>query len=78
MIKVKLYGIAKDIVGSSSLSITEEISTVGNLLEYLQSAYPAFEKLKSLLVAVNDEYARPEAEINETDEVAIIPPVSGG
>jgi molybdopterin synthase sulfur carrier subunit len=30
------------------------------------------------LVAVNQRYARPDAELASTDEVAIIPPVAGG
>lgn len=78
MISVKLFGIAKDIVGTSTLKIAHQISTVDDLLMYLKSEYPEFQKLTSLLVAVNDEYALPEAAISDTDEVAIIPPVSGG
>ena len=78
MIKVKLFGIAKEIVGSSSLEISVPISTVDELLEHLKVKYPEFGKLTSLLVAINDEYALPGAEINKMDIVAIIPPVSGG
>jgi len=78
MINVKLFGIAKDIVGTSTLKIAHQISTVDDLLGYLKSEYADFEKLTSLLVAVNDEYALPTTEISDTDEVAIIPPVSGG
>ena len=78
MINVKLFGIAKDIVGSSSLHIDQEISTVNDLLAYLKTEYPPFEKLTSLLVAINDEYANNTAKIKSEDEVALIPPVSGG
>lgn len=78
MISVKLFGIAKDIVGSSTLNIEQELSTVDDLLSYLKSKYPAFKELTSLLVAINDEYADTIAEINSGDEVALIPPVSGG
>ena len=78
MIKVKLFGIAKDIVGSSNLEIAVQISTVDELLDYLKVQFPEFKKLTSLLVAINDEYALPGAIINKLDEVAIIPPVSGG
>ena len=78
MIKVKLFGIAREIVGSSRLEIAVQISTVNELLEHLNEQYPEFKKLTSLLVAINDEYALPGAEINNSDEVAIIPPVSGG
>ena len=78
MIKVKLFGIAKDIVGSSNLEIAVQISTVDELLDYLKVQFPEFKKLTSLMVAINDEYALPGAIINKLDEVAIIPPVSGG
>ena len=78
MISIKLFGIAKDIVGTGTIKIAHQISTVDDLLVYLKSEYPDFEKLTSLLVAVNNEYALPATEINDTDEVAIIPPVSGG
>lgn len=35
-------------------------------------------RLSSYLIAVNDEYAGSALAINEKDEIAIIPPVSGG
>ena len=78
MITVKLFGIAKEIIGNSSLKIEQQITTVAELLVFLKSEYPAFNKLTSLLVAINDEYAQHDAEINHNDEVDIIPPVSGG
>jgi molybdopterin synthase sulfur carrier subunit len=40
--------------------------------------YPALEKLRSLFIAVNQQYAEDNQSINETDEIALIPPVSGG
>ena len=78
MITVKLFGIAKDIIGSSTLNIEHELGTVEDLLKYLKSEYPKFKELTSLLVAINDEYANNTAIINSEDEVALIPPVSGG
>ena len=78
MISVKLFGIAKDIVGSSTIYIEQELNTVDDLLTYLKSEYPAFKDLTSLLVAINDEYANTTAKIKSEDEVALIPPVSGG
>jgi molybdopterin converting factor subunit 1 len=78
MISVKLFGIAKDIVGSSTLKIEQDLGTVDELLNYLKFEYPAFKDLTSLLVAINNEYANTDAIIENDDEVAIIPPVSGG
>ncbi len=78
MITVKLFGIAREIVGSSSIVIEEAIPTVEKLLDHLKSEYTQLNKLTSLLVAVNSEYASADAEIGTNDEIAIIPPVSGG
>ena len=78
MISVKLFGIAKDIVGTSTLNIEQDLRTVDDLLTYLTFEYPRFKDLTSLLVAINDEYANAAAIIKSEDEVALIPPVSGG
>ena len=78
MITVKLFGIAKDIVGSNTLNIEQELGSVDDLLTYLKSEYPRLKDLTSLLVAINDEYENATAIIESEDEVALIPPVSGG
>lgn len=75
---MKLFGIAREIVGSSNIVIEEAIPTVEKLLDHLKSEYTQLNKLTSLLVAVNSEYASADAEIGTNDEIAIIPPVSGG
>jgi molybdopterin converting factor small subunit len=51
---------------------------MGDLLRILTDRYPALSKLSSLTIAVNGEYSQPHTIINSGDEVAIIPPVSGG
>lgn len=78
MIKVKLFGIARDIVGAGSLEVSENINSVDELLVYVRNEYPDFTRLNSLLVAINEAYAEPGDTINENDVVALIPPVSGG
>lgn len=79
--EILLFGIAKDIVGKSSFSFEKEDHlpvSVFELKEKLRGTYPEFRKLSSLAVAVNSSYAEDGARLNETDEIAIIPPVSGG
>lgn len=79
MVNILAFGIAKDILGSSQLSIElPESATVGQLKAQLCERYPAFEKLASLSIALNTSYAADDASIEPTDEVVIIPPVSGG
>jgi molybdopterin synthase sulfur carrier subunit len=78
-IKVLAFGIAKDIFNSSSVSLElANDSTVYNLQYQLEHQYPRLQQLKSYMVAVNNEYALPGDTIHEKDEIAIIPPVSGG
>ena len=79
--EVLLFGIAKDIVGKATLTISSEEKTpvsVSDLKQLLSETYPAFGKLSSLAVAVNSEYASDMVKLNSDDEIAIIPPVSGG
>lgn len=76
---IALFGITRDIVGASSLTLFIEKSTaVDHLLAHLRVQYPRLEGLNSLLVAINSEYAEGNQVIQEGDEIALIPPVSGG
>ena len=77
--KVLCFGVAKDIVGSSELSLENEAAlTVAGLKKHLNEAYPKFLEYKSYMVAVNQAYASDEMSISDSDEIALIPPVSGG
>ena len=54
-------------------------ATVRDLLDHLCREYPALEVVrKSLSIAVNREYVDPSHVLADGDEVALIPPVSGG
>ncbi|MEL4306652.1 molybdopterin converting factor subunit 1 [Joostella sp. CR20] len=77
---VLLFGITREIVGSDTLYIAtdEKIQTVAQLKSFLAEKYPQLNKLSSLAIAVNSKYAKPEDKITIDDEIALIPPVSGG
>lgn len=75
--RILLFGIAKDIAGAPVIT-AEGVDTVAGLKTWLYERYPRLLQLKSLLIAVNKVYATDENEINPDDEVAVIPPVSGG
>ena len=77
--KILAFGIAKEILGSGSVDITlgREV-TVEVLKDRLETLYPELKKLSSFVIAVNNEYAAGNKVVSTTDEVAIIPPVSGG
>jgi len=79
--EILLFGIAKDIVGQSELQIsnTNDVpKSVQELKDFLKRKFPEFGKLSSFAVAVNSEYVKDNVALNSNDEIAIIPPVSGG
>ncbi len=78
-INVLAFGIAKDIFGASviTLQLTND-ATVSNLKYQLEHQYPKLKQLASYMVAVNNEYALDGDTVHQRDEIAIIPPVSGG
>lgn len=78
-ITVLAFGIAKDIFGSESIQIMlGEADDMATLKTLLEQQYPQLKELASYMIAVNDEYAHTNTVIQPGDEVAIIPPVSGG
>lgn len=80
--RILLFGITRDIVGSSSLELSQaessRVSTVEQLKAHLAHAYPDLKGLSSLAIAVNNRYAHENDHITPNDEIALIPPVSGG
>lgn len=78
-IKVLAFGIAKEILGNRQLSLElPEAASVQDLKDHLVQQFPDFEKLRSLSIAVNQNYVEDSRSLHPQDEVVIIPPVSGG
>ncbi|HKJ32142.1 MAG TPA: MoaD/ThiS family protein [Balneolales bacterium] len=77
--EILLFGITKDIVGTHSLHLdSADIHTVSDLKEWFLKKYPSMKGLGSLAVAVNNQFADDGDHIQASDELALIPPVSGG
>lgn len=77
--KINLFGITRDIVGSNITEVEmSQLADVQAILGKLKTNYPKLKDIKSLLVAVNSEYAASDLVLSENDEIALIPPVSGG
>jgi molybdopterin converting factor subunit 1 len=77
--KVLAFGIVKDIFSNSMVNIDLTAgTTIDTLKILLEEKYPLLNQLGSYMIAVNNEYASVNDLIKEGDEVAIIPPVSGG
>ncbi|MFY0252622.1 MoaD/ThiS family protein [Chitinophaga sp. 30R24] len=75
---ILLFGVAKDIAGAPVLEKPLHVTDVAGLKAWLYEQYPALLQLKSIMVAVNKAYAVDAQVIDHQDEIAIIPPVSGG
>lgn len=78
-INILAFGIAKEIFGAGAINIdVDNEATVANLKHFLETQFPRLKKLATYMIAVNSEYAYDTLSIHERDEIAIIPPVSGG
>ena len=79
-IRVLFFGAARDAVEANQLEIVvEEPATVASAFQSLKDRFEKLERFgRSLLFAVNQEYATPDTQLKENDELAVFPPVSGG
>lgn len=79
-IRLLLFASCRDAVGGKELDLeVEEGIDAGSLREELAQRYPQLRPLKEkLLMAVNAEYVDDQTVLKGGDEVALIPPVSGG
>lgn len=78
ILKIKTFGISRDILGGREVELDVNGTSVGDLRKTLSMRYPQLDKLNSLFIAVNQEYAPDEKILTVADEIALIPPVSGG
>jgi molybdopterin converting factor subunit 1 len=78
-IKVLLFGAAADRAGTRETVISVETTTLDELWPILAERHPGLSPMRDTLAfAVNGEYARGDASVSPGDEVAVLPPVSGG
>ncbi len=79
-VRVKLFAVLRDCAGASDLALhLPRGATVAAARDALARAHPSLAAhLGRVAFAVNQSYARPDAPLNEGDELALIPPVSGG
>ena len=79
-IHVKLFAVLRDAAGTGAIDLNVPSGArAGAVRPLLAAEFPAIERyLPRTALAVNCAYATPETELKEGDEVALIPPVSGG
>jgi molybdopterin synthase sulfur carrier subunit len=79
IVKILAFGITKDILGTMQKEIEiNEGTNVRELKELLEKDFPELKRLKSYFIAIDDEYAEDDQILTVSNEIAIIPPVSGG
>ena len=80
-VKLLMFAGCREAVGRKELEIElpETVSTASEAMEVVLSRFPQLQGIsKSAAVAVNAEYVAGDAPVADGDEIAIIPPVSGG
>jgi molybdopterin synthase catalytic subunit len=79
-IRVLLFGILKDLAGRSSeeLSVPDRATAADVLLHYEERLPGKRDLLASVAISVNQEYSPADRRLSPGDEVALLPPVSGG
>jgi MoaE-MoaD fusion protein len=79
-VRLLFFASLKDIVGSKQLRLeVPSGATVADVLSHLETSYPRLKDYRPVvLTAVNEEYVDQRTTVQDGDEVAIFPPVSGG
>jgi molybdopterin synthase catalytic subunit len=79
-VRLLFFATLKDIVGAREMRVElPPGATVSDVLTHLEKRYPRVKDYRPVvLTAVNEEYVEQSAPVQDGDEVAIFPPVSGG
>jgi molybdopterin converting factor subunit 1 len=78
-IKIKLFSSLREAVGMNEFFIETRAQTADQLWQELEATFPKLAPFApSHAIALNHHYAQADQTLNEGDEVAFFPPVSGG
>lgn len=82
-LKVKSFAILKDIIGTKQMTLQlprkDEGTTVADLRTRILELYPIISEQRIAMgIAVNAKIANEKSVINDLDEIALLPPISGG
>jgi molybdopterin synthase catalytic subunit/molybdopterin converting factor small subunit len=78
-LRVLCFGRLRDLLAPEIVVELPSITTVADLWRSLREQHPALAPYEGVVaIAVNQAFASPETALAEGDEVALLPPVSGG
>jgi molybdopterin converting factor subunit 1 len=79
-IRTRLFASYREAVGRGELSLeAPEGATAGQLVARLRAEHPRLgPTAENAMLAVNQQYVGPDYRLHDGDELALIPPVSGG
>lgn len=82
-LKVKSFAILKDIIGTQQMTLQlprkDKGTTVADLRIRILELYPVISEQRITMgIAVNAKIANEKSVINDLDEIALLPPISGG
>jgi MoaD family protein len=87
-INVRLFASLREVIGKSQITLhlssndgTSETITIGDLMKKIADAYPAIRSqiaTVAISIAINGKIANHKSILKDSDEVALLPPVSGG
>ncbi|CAK0759425.1 molybdopterin synthase sulfur carrier subunit [Gammaproteobacteria bacterium] len=81
MILVRYFARLREQVDCETERLTGPFATVSEVIEHLRTRggpWAALAKDPTLLIAINQELARPTSSLHDGDELAFFPPVTGG
>ncbi len=76
MIRVLFFGKLKEITGKREINI-DNCRTLGALENFLFEKYPDLKK-EVFWIALNQKIVDEDIELKDKDEIALLPPISGG
>ena len=79
-VRTLFFGMLKDLVGrGTDLIDLPEHATLGDVVSHYEKLIPRLGELAaSIAISINQEFAGPDSKLKDGDEIAFLPPVSGG
>lgn len=76
MVRIKLMGAFAHLAGARELEV--KIDGKKKVDELLRELIPRYDEFKDKIIMINGKPARGDAEVEDTDEVKLMPVLSGG